>query len=84
MDGGRERGRPLQDRDLEPLLSFYQRGRNSKKTFEAGIESALQFILASPQFLIRFESDPPNVASHNAYRLDDLALGTAAIPCGAK
>ena len=30
--------------------------------FDRGIESALQFILASPEFLFRVESDPPNLA----------------------
>ena len=50
--------RPLRDTDLETLLSFYQRRRNANGSFEAGIESALQFILASPEFLFRFEPDP--------------------------
>ena len=44
--------------------------------FDRGIESALQFILASPEFLVRFESDPPNLAPNAAYRLDDLALAS--------
>src|SRR5579872_2662526 len=35
--------RPVTDTDLEPLLSFYQRRRNTNGSFEAGIESALQF-----------------------------------------
>jgi hypothetical protein len=30
--------RPVQERDMEGLLSFYQRGRNAKKTFDAGID----------------------------------------------
>ena len=47
--------RPVTDSDLETLLSFYQRGRNDNGSFDAGIESALQFILASPEFLFRFE-----------------------------
>ncbi len=68
--------RPVQDRDLEPLLSFYQRARNSQKNFEGGIESALQFILASPEFLFRFEEDPANLASGAVYRLGDLALAS--------
>ncbi|MEP6962029.1 MAG: DUF1592 domain-containing protein, partial [Acidobacteriota bacterium] len=68
--------RPLTDADLEAPLSFYQRGRNNGGNFEAGIESALQFILASPEFLVRFEADPDNVKDETAYRISDLALAS--------
>jgi hypothetical protein len=70
---------PVKDSDLESLLSFYQHGRNSKGSFDAGIESALQLILASPEFLFRFEPDPPNVpnaAADGLYRVDDLTLAS--------
>jgi Protein of unknown function (DUF1592)/Protein of unknown function (DUF1588)/Protein of unknown function (DUF1585)/Protein of unknown function (DUF1587)/Protein of unknown function (DUF1595)/Cytochrome C oxidase, cbb3-type, subunit III len=68
--------RPVKDADLEEPLSFYQRRRNNNGSFEAGIESALQFILASPEFLFRFEPDPPNIAADTPYRIDDLALAS--------
>ena len=68
--------RPVSDADLETPLSFYQRNRNNGGSFEAGIESALQFILTSPEFLIRFEADPDNVAEGAAYRISDLALAS--------
>ena len=68
--------RPLKDNDLEDLLSFYQRRRNNNGSFDAGIESALQLILASPEFLFRFEPDPANLAAASVYRLDDLALAS--------
>jgi len=68
--------RPLHDGDLESPLSFYQRRRNSGGTFEAGIESALQFVLASPEFLFRFEPDPVNLAPESVYRIDDIALAS--------
>ena len=68
--------RPVQDTDLEQLLSFYQRGRNTKKTFDAGIESALQLILASPEFLFRIEADPANLPADSVYRVGDLALAS--------
>jgi hypothetical protein len=68
--------RPVNDADLETPLSFYQRSRNNGGSFEAGIESALQLILTSPEFLIRFEADPDNVAQGAAYRVNDLALAS--------
>ena len=68
--------RPLQERDMESLLSFYQRTRNTKKSFDAGIESALQLILASPEFLFRIEEDPANLEANAVYRLGDLALAS--------
>jgi mono/diheme cytochrome c family protein len=68
--------RPVTDTDLETLLSFYQRRRNDQGSFDAGIESALQFILASPEFLFRFEADPADLAPGSRYRISDLALAS--------
>ncbi|MGP0074500.1 MAG: DUF1592 domain-containing protein [Bryobacteraceae bacterium] len=68
--------RPLNDSDLETPLSFYQRRRNGNGSFEAAIESALQFILASPEFLFRFEPDPSDLAVGAAYQLGDVALAS--------
>ncbi|HUA19403.1 MAG TPA: DUF1592 domain-containing protein [Bryobacteraceae bacterium] len=68
--------RPVGASDLETPLSFYQRRRNDQGDFDAGIEAALQFILASPEFLFRFEPDPENLATGAVYRLGDLALAS--------
>ncbi len=68
--------RPLRDSDLETPLSFYQRRRNSNGNFEAGIEAALQFILASPEFLFRFEPDPSGLSQDAAYQIGDVALAS--------
>jgi cytochrome c553 len=68
--------RPIEDRDLETPLSFYQRQRNAKGKFDAGIEAALQFILASPEFLFRFEADPGDLAPGAVYRVSDVALAS--------
>lgn len=68
--------RPVADTDLETLLSFYQRRRNDNGSFDAGIESALQFILASPEFLFRFEQDPGDLPADARYRVSDLALAS--------
>jgi hypothetical protein len=68
--------RPIEDRDLETPLSFFQRQRNAKGKFDAGIEAALQFILASPEFLFRFEADPRDIAPGSVYRVSDIALAS--------
>jgi Protein of unknown function (DUF1592)/Protein of unknown function (DUF1588)/Protein of unknown function (DUF1587)/Protein of unknown function (DUF1585)/Protein of unknown function (DUF1595)/Cytochrome C oxidase, cbb3-type, subunit III len=68
--------RPAGDNDLETPLSFYQRQRNEKGSFDAGIESALQFILASPEFLFRFEGDPRDLPAGAVYQLGDVALAS--------
>jgi len=71
--------RPMDRPTVDTLMNFYRQGRSGATgsgAFDRGIESALQFVLASPEFLIRFESDPPNIASKKAYRLDDVALAS--------
>jgi len=88
--------KPVDASTGDVLMNFYARGRkNSPSTssgpsraesrdgdFERGIESALQFILASPEFLFRVETDPPSrVAlrrdeSPAVYRLGDLELAS--------
>jgi mono/diheme cytochrome c family protein len=60
---------------LSTLMDFYKQGRG-KGDFEDGIESALQFVLASPEFLFRFVEDPPNVAANTVYRINDHALAS--------
>ena len=68
--------KPLDNQTMETVMNFYRRGRTENGSFDKGIESALQFILASPEFLIRFEPDPANVASNSVYRLDDYSLAS--------
>jgi hypothetical protein len=68
--------KPIDKVTLGMMMDFYAKGREHNGSFDRGIESALQFILASPEFLIRFESDPPNLAPNAAYRIDDLALAS--------
>jgi mono/diheme cytochrome c family protein len=71
--------RPVDKTTVATLMDFYRKGRagvTGSGAFDRGIESALQLILASPEFLIRFEADPPNLPANTAYRLDDLALAS--------
>jgi len=67
--------RPATDRELQNLLRIYQAGRK-EGSFEAGIEMALQRILAGPEFLFRVERDPSGVAPNTAYRASDLELAS--------
>ncbi len=68
--------RPVTEKDTEQLLTFFQKGRNEGKSFDAGIEAGIQLILASPEFLFRFEPDPPNVAVDVPYKVNDLELAS--------
>ncbi|HEY1760568.1 MAG TPA: DUF1592 domain-containing protein [Bryobacteraceae bacterium] len=67
--------RPITEGDLEGLLSFYQQGRNSGD-FDSGIRTALQAILADPEFVFRFERTPANVAAGANYRISDIELAS--------
>ncbi|MCH8268735.1 MAG: DUF1592 domain-containing protein [Acidobacteria bacterium] len=67
--------RPVTDRDVEPLLKLY-RAIRSEEGFEAGIGTAVQRILVSPQFLFRMARDPANAAPNAAYRISDLELAS--------
>jgi hypothetical protein len=61
--------------DLEALLDFYVEGRKGG-TFDDGIELALRRLLASPQFLVRAEKEPANLAIGKSYRITDLELAS--------
>jgi hypothetical protein len=57
------------------LMRFYDRGRASGD-FENGIRLALQAILASPRFLVRFEEAPAAVPARQPYRVSDINLAS--------
>jgi hypothetical protein len=67
--------RPINDQDLELLLSFYQAGRN-RGTFDSGVESGLRLMLADPKFLFRASPDPANLAPGTIYPVSDLELAS--------
>jgi cytochrome c5 len=68
--------RPITAADQKLLLEFYQDGRNEGGSFEAGIEAALQRILADPEFIYRGEREPAALAAGRTYRVTDLALAS--------
>jgi hypothetical protein len=65
--------RPVTDNDLEGLLGFYQSGRN-QGNFETGVRTAIQAMVASPEFVFRFERTPAGTAPGKKYRITDLEL----------
>lgn len=61
--------------DVETLMDFYRRGRASG-SFDAGIRSALERVLVSPDFLYRIEVDPANARPGSVYRVSDVELAS--------
>jgi hypothetical protein len=65
---------PVAEGDFAALMRFYDEGR-AAGGFEAGIASALEAILASPQFLFRLEPARAG-ASGRPYRIGDRELAS--------
>ena len=73
--GTRAFRRPLTDDDRTALMTFYEDGA-ADGGFEIGIRTALQAILAGPDFVFRFEEAPAGVEPGTNYRISDLALAS--------
>jgi hypothetical protein len=74
--GRRAYRRPVTEKEMETLLTYFQRGQNEGKSFDAGVQHAVAFLLVNPQFLFRTETDPASVAVGSAYRVSDLELAS--------
>ena len=68
--------RPVTAADIEAPFAFYEFSREEDGSFEAGIETALRALLASPEFLFRVERDPDGLGSGTPYRIADLELAS--------
>jgi Protein of unknown function (DUF1592)/Protein of unknown function (DUF1588)/Protein of unknown function (DUF1587)/Protein of unknown function (DUF1585)/Protein of unknown function (DUF1595) len=68
--------RPVSQNDLDVLLAFFRNGREAGGNFDAGIEAALQRVLADPEFIYRSEIEPADVAPGEPYRISDLELAS--------
>jgi hypothetical protein len=67
--------RPTTQADLERVMNFYEEGRRNG-AFDDGIEMALRRILVNPEFLVRLEQEPPNLANGQIYHISDLELAS--------
>ena len=61
--------------DLRRALAMYASGRK-EGTFEAGIQRAVQFVLASPKFVFRAEREPAAVDARGLFRVSDAELAS--------
>ncbi len=68
--------RPLTASDKAGLLKFYDEGVSRGIGFEGGVRFGLQAILASPNFVFRFEKAPANAVAGTDIRLDDFELAS--------
>ena len=67
--------RPVTPDDLAVLRSFYRDGR-ADGGFDAGIQAALERMLAAPDFVFRIEREPVDLAAGTSYRVSDLELAS--------
>ena len=67
--------RTLDATELDRLLVFYDDERRHSD-FEGGIELALRFMLSSPPFIFRIETEPAGLAPGAVYALSDLDVAS--------
>jgi hypothetical protein len=68
--------RPLKQQDLPTLLEFFDTGRGDGKSFDAGIQFALERLLTDPDFLLRVIRDPQSAAPGSTYKLSDVEVAS--------
>ena len=61
---------------MQGLIGFYDDGAQGARLRERAFASALQAILASPQFLFRLERAPAGVKPGQNYRISDIDLAS--------
>jgi hypothetical protein len=67
--------RPVAPADVQALMTFYDSGRKTG-SFDDGVRTALQAILASPGFVFRVEKVPAAAKAGQAYRISDIELAS--------
>jgi hypothetical protein len=64
--------RPVEPREVERLVSLFEKVTKSGGTFEESLKPIFKAVLVSPNFLLRIERDRPK--EENAYRVSDHEL----------
>jgi hypothetical protein len=67
--------RPAENAEVQQLLAFYDKSAQTEG-FEAGVRNALEAILASPDFVFRFERVPADVKPGETFKVSDYALAS--------
>tara|TARA_Y100001001_G_scaffold97402_1_gene95238 strand:+ start:6307 stop:8766 length:2460 start_codon:yes stop_codon:yes gene_type:complete len=67
--------RPLTQADLEGLMSFYELGF-ADGGFELGVRTAIEAMLASPDFVFRLEEAPSGVQAGENYTVSNIDLAS--------
>ena len=67
--------RPVSSEDVDGAMAFFREGR-AAGDFDAGVGNALTSVLINPEFLFRVELDPDDVATGEAYQVNDLELAS--------
>ena len=68
--------RPVTDVEMERLTDLADRSMRRGETFEGMVQTVLQAILVSPQFLFRIERDPLPGAGDGNRAIDDFELSS--------
>jgi hypothetical protein len=67
--------KPLSQDELGELMNVYRDGREHGN-FESAVRLGVQYILASPEFIYRFERTPAGIRPGQVYRISDLELAS--------
>ena len=68
--------RPVTPEDVQTLLGFFDSGRETGGTFDAGIQLALERMLVDPDFLLRIERDPAGATPGAPYPLTAVEVAS--------
>ncbi len=68
--------RPVTDLEVERLMGFYRDERGRGGNFDLGIQKALTYMMVTPQFLFRFETDPEGIELDTPYRINGLEMAS--------
>jgi cytochrome c551/c552 len=66
---------PVNPGEIDTLMEFYKRGRQSGD-FDSGIQEALARVLVAPRFVYRAEEEPATIGSGQPYRVSDIDLAS--------